>query len=67
MHGLRGLCTTYDIVLRGLPVGAYGERRDMMLLVVPTGPMYQVGTLSGNPLTMAVGIVTLQELQKQAA
>lgn len=48
----------------GLPVGAYGGRRDVMQQVAPIGPMYQAGTLSGNPLAMTAGIATLQELQK---
>ncbi|NJN54463.1 MAG: glutamate-1-semialdehyde 2,1-aminomutase [Anaerolineae bacterium] len=47
----------------GLPVGAYGGRHDVMQLVAPVGPMYQAGTLSGNPLAMAAGIATLQALQ----
>jgi glutamate-1-semialdehyde 2,1-aminomutase len=47
----------------GLPVGAYGGRREIMQLVAPAGPMYQAGTLSGNPLAMAAGIATLEELQ----
>ncbi len=47
----------------GLPVGAYGGRRDIMQMVAPVGPMYQAGTLSGNPLAMAAGIATLQGLQ----
>jgi glutamate-1-semialdehyde 2,1-aminomutase len=46
----------------GLPVGAYGGRRDIMRLVAPAGPVYQAGTLSGNPLAMAAGIATLTEL-----
>ncbi|HTZ51509.1 MAG TPA: glutamate-1-semialdehyde 2,1-aminomutase [Spirochaetia bacterium] len=46
----------------GLPVGAYGGRRDIMKLVAPSGPMYQAGTLSGNPLAMSAGIATLKEL-----
>ena len=46
----------------GLPVGAYGGRRDIMNLVAPAGPMYQAGTLSGNPLAMSAGIATLKEL-----
>jgi glutamate-1-semialdehyde 2,1-aminomutase len=46
----------------GLPVGAYGGRRDIMELVAPAGPMYQAGTLSGNPLAMSAGIATLKEL-----
>ena len=48
----------------GLPVGAYGGRRDIMKMVAPSGAMYQAGTLSGNPLAMTAGIVTLRELQK---
>jgi glutamate-1-semialdehyde 2,1-aminomutase len=52
------------IIGGGLPVGAYGGRRDIMQLVAPLGPMYQAGTLSGNPLAMAAGIATLTELRK---
>jgi glutamate-1-semialdehyde 2,1-aminomutase len=52
------------IVGGGLPVGAYGGRRDIMQWVAPLGPMYQAGTLSGNPLAMAAGIATLEELRK---
>jgi len=52
------------IIGGGLPVGAYGGRRDIMQMVAPVGPMYQAGTLSGNPLAMAAGIATLQELRK---
>ena len=52
------------IIGGGLPVGAYGGRREVMQLVAPLGPMYQAGTLSGNPLAMAAGIATLQELRK---
>ncbi|MFK7803516.1 MAG: glutamate-1-semialdehyde 2,1-aminomutase [Anaerolineae bacterium] len=48
----------------GLPVGAYGGRREIMEQVAPIGPMYQAGTLSGNPLAMQAGITTLTELQK---
>jgi glutamate-1-semialdehyde 2,1-aminomutase len=47
-----------------LPVGAYGGRREIMELVSPAGPMYQAGTLSGNPLAMAAGIKTLEVLQR---
>ncbi len=46
----------------GLPVGAYGGRRDIMELVAPVGPMYQAGTLSGNPLAMTAGIATIRGL-----
>lgn len=48
----------------GLPVGAYGGRAEIMALVAPEGPVYQAGTLSGNPLAMAAGIATLEELRK---
>jgi glutamate-1-semialdehyde 2,1-aminomutase len=46
----------------GLPVGAYGGRRDIMEMVAPSGPVYQAGTLSGNPLAMAAGLTTLRLL-----
>jgi len=49
----------------GLPVGAYGGRREIMEMVAPSGPMYQAGTLSGNPIAMTAGIKTL-EILKQA-
>ena len=52
------------IIGGGLPAGAYGGRREIMQLVAPSGPMYQAGTLSGNPLAMAAGIATLEELRK---
>jgi glutamate-1-semialdehyde 2,1-aminomutase len=52
------------IIGGGLPVGAYGGRREIMQLVAPSGPMYQAGTLSGNPMAMAAGIATLEELRK---
>jgi glutamate-1-semialdehyde 2,1-aminomutase len=55
------------IIGGGLPVGAYGGRREIMEMVAPLGPVYQAGTLSGNPLAMAAGIVTLQALQDPAA
>jgi glutamate-1-semialdehyde 2,1-aminomutase len=48
----------------GLPVGAYAGRRDIMQTVAPAGAMYQAGTLSGNPIAMTAGIVTLKELRK---
>jgi glutamate-1-semialdehyde 2,1-aminomutase len=51
------------IIGGGLPVGAYGGRADVMEHVAPTGPVYQAGTLSGNPLAMAAGAVTLDLLQ----
>ncbi|GER91453.1 glutamate-1-semialdehyde 2,1-aminomutase [Dictyobacter vulcani] len=52
------------IIGGGLPVGAYGGRREIMAQVAPLGSMYQAGTLSGNPLAMAAGIATLNELRK---
>ena len=48
------------IIGGGLPVGAYGGRREIMNLVAPSGPVYQAGTLSGNPLAMAAGLATLR-------
>jgi len=48
----------------GLPVGAYGGRREIMEHVAPQGPVYQAGTLSGNPLAMAAGIATLTQLKE---
>jgi glutamate-1-semialdehyde 2,1-aminomutase len=50
------------IIGGGLPVGAYGGRADVMELVAPAGPVYQAGTLSGNPLAMTAGLWSLQEL-----
>ncbi len=50
------------IVGGGLPVGAYGGRHDIMQMIAPLGPVYQAGTLSGNPLAMAAGIATLDVL-----
>lgn len=51
------------IIGGGLPVGAFGGRADIMDLLAPLGPVYQAGTLSGNPLAMAAGIAALEELQ----
>jgi glutamate-1-semialdehyde 2,1-aminomutase len=58
------LTTLGKIIGGGLPVGAYGGRADIMAMVAPAGPMYQAGTLSGNPLAMTAGIETLTLLQK---
>ncbi len=58
------LTTMGKVIGGGLPVGAYGGRADIMAMVAPAGPMYQAGTLSGNPLAMTAGIKTL-ELLKQ--
>ena len=58
------LTTLGKVIGGGLPVGAYGGRQDIMAMVAPAGPMYQAGTLSGNPLAMTAGIKTLELLQK---
>jgi glutamate-1-semialdehyde 2,1-aminomutase len=58
------LTTLGKIIGGGLPVGAYGGRRDIMSMVAPAGSVYQAGTLSGNPLAMTAGIKTLELLQK---
>jgi glutamate-1-semialdehyde 2,1-aminomutase len=57
------LTTLGKIIGGGLPVGAYGGPADIMNLVAPLGPMYQAGTLSGNPLAMAAGLATLRHLR----
>jgi glutamate-1-semialdehyde 2,1-aminomutase len=56
------LTTLGKVIGGGLPVGAYGGRREIMELVAPAGPVYQAGTLSGNPLAMTAGIETLRVL-----
>ena len=56
------LVTLGKVIGGGLPVAAYGGRRDLMERVAPAGPVYQAGTLSGNPLAMAAGIATLEAL-----
>jgi glutamate-1-semialdehyde 2,1-aminomutase len=58
------LTTMGKVIGGGLPVGAYGGRADIMAMVSPAGPMYQAGTLSGNPLAMTAGIKTLQLLKQ---
>ncbi len=57
------MTTLGKIIGGGLPVGAYGGRRDIMQVVSPAGPVYQAGTLSGNPVAMASGIATLKTLK----
>jgi len=52
------------IIGGGLPVGAYGGRRDLMTQMAPSGPIYQAGTLSGNPVAVAAGLATLTALNK---
>jgi glutamate-1-semialdehyde 2,1-aminomutase len=64
LYGVKPDLTTLGKVIGGgLPVGAYGGRREIMQMVAPVGPMYQAGTLSGNPLAMMAGITTLKALQ----
>ena len=63
--GVRADLTTLGkIIGGGLPVGAYGGRADLMRLVAPEGPVYQAGTLSGNPVAMAAGLATLRETER---
>jgi len=65
LYGIQPDITALGKVIGGgLPVGAYGGRRDIMEMVAPVGPMYQAGTLSGNPLAMTAGIETLKGLQE---
>jgi glutamate-1-semialdehyde 2,1-aminomutase len=65
LYGIKPDLTCLGKVIGGgLPVGAYGGRREIMELVAPLGPVYQAGTLSGNPLAMAAGVATLQELAR---
>jgi glutamate-1-semialdehyde 2,1-aminomutase len=59
------LTTLGKIIGGGLPVGAYGGKREIMKMVSPSGPVYQAGTLSGNPLAMAAGIATLEILRDE--
>lgn len=59
------LTTLGKIIGGGLPVGAYGGKREIMSMIAPSGPVYQAGTLSGNPLAMAAGIATLKVLRDE--
>ena len=64
LYGIKPDLTTLGKVIGGgLPVGAYGGRKEIMELIAPSGPVYQAGTLSGNPLAMSAGIATLKTLQ----
>jgi len=68
LYGIRPDLTTLGKILGGgLPVGAYGGPSELMDLVAPLGPMYQAGTLSGNPLAMAAGLATLSHLRDHRA
>lgn len=58
------LTTLGKIIGGGLPVGAYGGKREIMEMIAPQGPVYQAGTLSGNPLAMTAGLTTLQLLKE---
>ena len=65
VYGVRpDLTCLGKIIGGGLPVGAYGGRRDLMQKVAPLGPVYQAGTLSGNPLAVAAGLATLRALRE---
>jgi len=66
LYGIQPDLTTLGKVIGGgLPVGAYGGRAEIMDRVAPAGPVYQAGTLSGNPLAVAAGLATLQRIQKE--
>jgi glutamate-1-semialdehyde 2,1-aminomutase len=66
-YGIKPDLTTMGKVIGGgLPVGAYGGRGDIMDRVAPVGPVYQAGTLSGNPLAVAAGLSTLRRLEKDS-
>ena len=64
LYGIKpDLTTLGKIIGGGLPVGAYGGRAEIMEMIAPLGPVYQAGTLSGNPLAMAAGLATLRHLK----
>ena len=66
LYGIKPDLTTLGKVIGGgLPVGAFGGRRDIMDQIAPLGPVYQAGTLSGSPLAMAAGLATLGEIDNQ--
>ncbi len=66
LYGCRPDLTCLGKVIGGgLPVGAYGGRKELMSLMSPSGPVYQAGTMSGNPLVMAAGLATLEQLSSQ--
>jgi len=61
---LPDLTTMGKIIGGGMPVGAYGGKKEIMQMVAPSGPMYQAGTLSGNPIAMSAGLAMLKHLKK---
>lgn len=64
VYGIDADLTTFGkIIGGGLPVGAYGGRREIMQMIAPAGPVYQAGTLSGNPLAMTAGLETLRAIE----
>jgi glutamate-1-semialdehyde 2,1-aminomutase len=64
IYGIKPDLTTFGkIIGGGLPVGAYGGRKEIMQLIAPAGPVYQAGTLSGNPLAMTAGLETLKAIE----
>jgi glutamate-1-semialdehyde 2,1-aminomutase len=67
LYGITPDLSTFGKVIGGgLPVGAYGGRQDIMQMIAPSGPVYQAGTLSGNPLAMTAGIETLKIIDEDA-
>ena len=66
LYGIRPDLTCFGKVIGGgLPVGAYGGKKEIMAQIAPQGSVYQAGTLSGNPIAMAAGIATLEQLKKE--
>lgn len=64
LYGVRAdLITLGKVIGGGMPLGAFGGRRDIMERIAPLGPVYQAGTLSGNPIAVAAGLATLRKLQ----